>query len=60
MDTPTEIDEHNIHIDEHISFMLSKEFENIKCDKKQDIMLEHIRTHKAYLETNNNQNNEIM
>ena len=61
MDSPTEIDEHNIHIDEHISFMLSKDFDNIKLDKKQDIMLDHIRTHKAYLEiNNNNQNNKQM
>ena len=41
-----EIDEHDLHIAEHIAFMLSKEFGE-KADKAMtEKMLEHIRTHK--------------
>ncbi len=41
-----EIDAHDLHIAEHIAFMLSKEFEE-KADKNmKEKMLEHIRTHK--------------
>ena len=45
---PSEIDENEIHINEHICFMLSKEYEEkLKKDEKiEEIFLKHIRKHK--------------
>ena len=45
---PLEIDNHALHINEHISFMLSGEMDKkLKKDKKiNDIFLQHIREHK--------------
>jgi len=49
---PQEIDDHDLHIAEHIAFMLGHEFE--KATKKNadinNFMLEHIRNHKKYRE----------
>ena len=45
---PSEIDDHDLHINEHICFMLGKEFEE-KCkkdEKIEEIFLKHIRNHK--------------
>ena len=45
---PSEIDNHELHINEHICFMLNREFEE-KCKnnkKIEEIFLKHIRNHK--------------
>ena len=52
MKTPLEIDDHDVHINEHIAFMLGGEFEkklkrNPQIDK---VMLNHIREHKKFKE----------
>ncbi|MBQ9791594.1 MAG: hypothetical protein IJW28_03305 [Clostridia bacterium] len=49
IDIPLEIDDHSIHINEHISFMLSKEFEKSKYKDIKELMLNHIRAHKEFL-----------
>ena len=55
---PKEIDDHDIHVSEHVAFMLGIEFE--KATKKHpninEQMLNHIRTHKKFkqaIEENN-------
>lgn len=48
---PQEIDDHNIHITEHIKYMLSGEFESLKSKCKTENFLSHIRGHKAFAET---------
>ena len=47
-ENPSEIDNHELHINEHICFMLNSEFEEkFKKDKKiEEIFLKHIRKHK--------------
>jgi len=50
---PLEIDDHDIHINEHIAFVLGGEFEK-KLSKNPDLMnkmLGHIRLHKKYKDT---------
>ncbi|MBP3389866.1 MAG: hypothetical protein J6K71_01645, partial [Clostridia bacterium] len=44
----SEIDDDEIHINEHISFMLSGEFETLKNSnlKLESTVLEHIKMHK--------------
>lgn len=44
----SEIDEHDLHINEHISFMLGQDFEKakIKNSKIENLLLEHIKQHK--------------
>ena len=56
INAPMEIDDHNIHINEHVCFMLGKEFEKaVKHNPDiQQTMLAHIREHKKC----NNQNHE--
>lgn len=46
---PSEIDEHELHINEHISFMLSQDFEEkVNVDSTvEGIFLNHIRKHKT-------------
>jgi len=47
---PKDIDDHELHINEHICFMLSNEFER-KCVKNKQLekkLLEHIKQHKVY------------
>lgn len=48
-----EIDDHDLHINEHIRFMLTSEFENEKRKnpKIEEIMLAHIREHKKFKQT---------
>lgn len=50
IDDPSEIDDHELHINSHIAFMLGADFEKAKKknDKIVDAMLEHIRMHKKY------------
>jgi len=45
---PSEIDNHDLHINEHICFMLGKEYEE-KCKKDskiEEIFLKHVKNHK--------------
>ena len=46
-----EIDDHELHVSEHTAFMLSSDYEKayVKNPKLEDIMLEHIRNHKKFL-----------
>lgn len=46
--TVSEIDEHDLHINEHIAFMLGEDFEKAKLsnNKIETTMLEHIRAHR--------------
>jgi hypothetical protein len=46
---PMEIDDHELHIDEHIKYMLSGEFETSKSAVKTENFLEHIRQHKVLM-----------
>ncbi|MGD9901017.1 MAG: hypothetical protein AB7S44_00575 [Spirochaetales bacterium] len=48
-----EIDDHKLHIDEHIAFMLGGEYEKtvLQKPKLKDMLLEHINEHKALLQT---------
>ncbi len=47
INAPKEIDDHEVHINNHISFMLSKEFD--KCnDKLEEKLLKHIKEHKVF------------
>ena len=43
-----EIDNHDLHIKEHICFLLGAEGEKLKGSKMYDVVLEHIREHKKY------------
>ena len=55
---PKEIDDHELHINEHICFMLGKEFE--KAQKREpeleEKILKHIKEHKKQLKKNNIEN----
>ena len=44
----SEIDEHDLHINEHIAFMLGEDFEKAKMrnNKLEQVFLEHIKSHK--------------
>ena len=52
-----EIDDHKTHIDCHIAFMLSKDFENFMAEDRnlQEKLLSHIKAHKSFV---NNQNED--
>ncbi len=54
--SPKEIDDHQLHINEHTCFMLGEEYERAvnKNPKLEKIMLEHIRTHKQFIEITKN------
>lgn len=46
---PKEIDDHDVHINEHIKFMLSSEYDRANNNKHLDqIMLEHIKSHRKF------------
>lgn len=47
-----EIDDHNLHINEHISFMLGNDFEEklLKNPSLEDIFIKHIQMHKKFKE----------
>ena len=48
-----EIDEHSLHIDEHIAFLLSKEYQKQKNKKFiKETLLKHIKEHKNYISKN--------
>lgn len=44
-----EIDDHKLHINEHIAFMLSGNFSKEADEKTEEIFLNHIRSHKNFL-----------
>lgn len=51
---PKEIDDHDIHINQHICFMLSSEFERADTNKKlENKLLEHIKSHRKFKELTN-------
>lgn len=56
---PKEIDDHSLHINEHIAFMLGGDYERAKAknEKVEEIILEHIRNHKKYQKITNEINN---
>ncbi len=60
IDMPREIDNHDLHINEHTCFMLSDEFE--KASKRntniEKLMLEHIRQHKQFRQITNEKEND--
>lgn len=60
IDVPREIDNHDLHINEHTCFMLSDEFE--KASKRnpnlEKLMLEHIRQHKQFRQITNEKEND--
>ena len=43
-----EIDDHNLHINEHISYMLGGDYEKKKTDQIEQKFLEHIREHRKF------------
>ena len=45
-----EIDDHELHIEEHIAFMLSGEYEQNASEKVEENFLKHIREHKKFKE----------
>lgn len=49
----SEIDDHALHINEHIAFMLGGDFENAKSrnPKLEDLFLQHIKMHKLSIKT---------
>ena len=49
-----EIDDHDIHILEHIAFMLGGEFSKKSNDQIEQKMLAHIREHKKFKTINSN------
>lgn len=51
---PLEIDDHSLHITEHIKYMLSGEFEISKSKNKTDNFLQHIKAHKIYMQNVDN------
>jgi len=50
----SEIDNHELHINEHIAFMLGGDFEkaNDKKPKLEEKMFEHIKKHKSFIKEN--------
>lgn len=51
-----EIDDHELHIQEHTAFMLSGEYEKRSNPKIEEKMLEHIRNHKKFMSFTNKNN----
>lgn len=49
---PSEIDDDNLHMNEHIAFMLGEDFEKRKIENQniEKIFLEHIKAHKKNME----------
>ena len=43
---PCEIDDHEVHINQHISFLLGNDFEKLGSPAQKEIMIKHIRKHK--------------
>lgn len=60
IDMPREIDNHDLHINEHTCFMLSDEFEKASKSNPniEKLMLEHIRQHKQFRQITNEKEND--
>ena len=54
----SEIDEHDIHINEHIAFMLGGDYEKNANSEIEQKMLEHIREHKKFKKMTNQMENQ--
>ena len=51
-----EIDNHDVHITQHVSFMLGADFEKLRTPQLEEKMLQHIREHKrAAMQVNHEQ-----
>ena len=46
IEQPCEIDDHEVHINQHTSFLLGNEFEKMGSQKQKEEMLKHIKAHK--------------
>ena len=53
MITVSEIDDHDLHINEHIAFMLGQDFENAskKNEELEKLFMQHINNHKKLNKT---------
>ncbi len=51
MENVKEVDDHNLHINEHVCFMLGSEFENkLKTNPElENLIINHIREHKKFI-----------
>lgn len=49
---PCEIDDHEVHINQHISFLLGNDFEKLGSAMQKQIMINHIRKHKEMIKEN--------
>lgn len=48
--SPSEIDDHNVHITQHTAFILGNDFEKMGTEPQKQVMIEHIKEHKKILE----------
>ena len=55
---PYDIDEHEIHINEHTAFVLSGDFDKYRSKELEDKILEHIKLHKELLKKEKLNNGE--
>ena len=48
----SEIDQHALHVNEHVAFMLGQDYEKVKAEneKIEEVFLKHIRKHKTNME----------
>ena len=52
IDEPSDYDNHDLHIQQHIAFLLDEEFDKMKDKSKYEkIMTEHINKHKQFLKS---------
>ena len=49
IDDPSEIDNHEVHINQHVSFLLGNDFEKMGDKTQKETMLKHIRKHKKLI-----------
>ena len=49
LDDPSEIDDHNIHINQHTAFLLGNDFEKMGTLEQKSLMIKHIKEHKNLL-----------
>lgn len=58
IESPLEIDDHELHINNHTAFILGSEFERVKSHHPEylEMLLNHIREHKKYEKVTNEAN----
>ena len=49
LNSPCEIDDHEVHVNQHISFLLGNDFEKMGNETQREVMLNHIRKHKKLI-----------